>query len=135
MAFPLLLLFAIGVTDYGKAYLTGIRAANAAKAGAQLGSQSGGRAADSVAIRQAVQDDAGNPALFAPPLGGVRSRTFCRCPGGTTDVSCTTGTCTGYVSPPFFVEVTDSTRVAMVIGMPGLPQTVIVKRTATFRVQ
>ena len=124
---PVLLLLAIGAAEYGRVYWTSIKVANAATAGAQYGAQGLGTG-DPTLIEQYARDDAGDQSLT------VTSSQTCRCPGSETPVACS-GTCAGYGTPQFFVAVTASKNVAFLLRYPGVPQTISVSRTATFRVQ
>jgi len=124
---PVLILLAIGVVEFGRAYFTGIKVANAAMAGAHFGAQSSG-SADPDFIRQVARDDAGDQSL------AVNSNGTCRCPDSETVVACSS-VCTGYGNPQFFIEVTVSTSFSLLFGYPGLPSTIAVTRTATMRAQ
>jgi Flp pilus assembly protein TadG len=124
---PVLVLIAIGVAEFGRIYFAAIRVANAATAGAEFGSQNSGTA-DSTYIRQVAQNDAGDPTLL------VSTSRVCRCPDSETEVSCSS-TCTGYGNPQFYVQVTASTTFSFLLRYPGLPASLPVTKTATFRVQ
>jgi Flp pilus assembly protein TadG len=127
---PVLVLLAIGVAEYGRVYFTAITVANAAMAGAHAGAQSSGTA-DSTFIRQVAQADAGDATL------AVTTSRSCRCPDAETTVPCS-NVCTtplGYGNPQFFVAVTATKSVSLFLRYPGLPPSILVTRTATFRVQ
>jgi Flp pilus assembly protein TadG len=124
---PFLLLAAIGVAEFGRVYFNAIRVANAATAGAQYGAQNIG-SYDAARIRQVARDDANDQALQ------VTSSTACRCPGSEAVVVCST-TCVGYGSPQFFVEVAATKTHTFLLRYPGIPQSITVTRTATFREQ
>jgi Flp pilus assembly protein TadG len=127
---PVFTLLAIGVADYGRAYFTAIRVANAATAGAQYGSQDTGYSGNTAGIAQAARNDAGDQTLV------VNSSMSCRCASDGPVVSCS-DPCGTYSDgfPQSYVQVTASKNVSMLIRYPGLPQTVSVVRTAIFRVQ
>ena len=127
IAVPFLLLAAIGVAEFGRVYFNAIRVANAATAGAQFGAQNSGTA-DPNNIRQVVRNDAGDQTLV------VTSNTVCRCPSSDAPVACS-DTCTGYGTPQYFIEVTTSKSHSFLLRYPGLPQSITVTRTATFREQ
>jgi Flp pilus assembly protein TadG len=127
---PVLILIAIGVMDYGRVYYTSVTVANAARAGAEWGAY--GRTGSST-------DDA-NIQNFAKIEGAeagtltVTSSHVCRCsPTGST-VSCTTS-CGGYGVPQVYVTATATKSVALILRYPGLPPTVTISRSATFRAQ
>lgn len=137
IALPVLILMAIGVADYGRAFFTGIAVANAAMAGAEFGAQNTGTSGNFAGITAAVTQDGNDAAVTATPV----PRFFCRCPSGTADVDCTepegpgTTTCTGYGEPEEFVQVSASKTVSFILRYPGLPSSVAVSRTAILRVQ
>lgn len=127
---PVLILLAIGVADFGRAFFAGITVANAAHAGALYGSQSTGTAGDFAGINAAATADGTDAGVTAS------SSFFCRCPSSTSDVSCAI-TCTsgGYINPELFIRVTASRTVGFILRYPGLPSSVAVTRTAIMRVQ
>jgi Flp pilus assembly protein TadG len=127
---PVLTLLTLGVADYSRVYFAAIKVANAAEAGAQYGAQSNATSRDTVNIRIVAQNDAGD-------TGGamtVLSTQFCECAGATVDCS---SSCNTYADriPPSYVQVTTRKGVAMLIRYPGLPGSIFVAHTATFRVQ
>ena len=124
---PVLLLLALGVAEYGRVYFTAIKVANAATAGAQYGAQNSGTT-DSAFVNPVARNDAGDPTVV------VSSNRSCRCPDSEATVLCST-TCAGYGSPQFFVSVTVSKSVPLLLKYPGLPPTIPVSRTTTIRVQ
>ena len=124
---PVLILLVLGVAEYGRVYFTGITVANAALAGAEYGAQSEGTG-DAALIQQVARDDAGDQTLV------VTSGRICRCPG-TDTVPCTTTCASGSGNPQFFVNVTASKSLALILRYPGIPATIQVSRTAAFRVQ
>ncbi len=128
VVFPILALLALGVSEFGKMYYAAITVADAARAGAQYGAQSTLTSIDTASINQAVRNDAADVGTIT-----VSSSRFCRCPDGTTP-SCT-GTCTGFGGPEVFVRVSTSKTVSFLMNYPGLPSSVSISRTATFRVQ
>lgn len=127
IALPFLLLAAIGVAEFGRVYFNGIKLANAAMAGAEYGGQNLG-SYDAARVRQVARDDAGDQTLQ------VTSNTACRCPGSEAVVACS-NTCTGYGSPQFFIEVTTTKTHTFLLRYPGLPESITVTRTSTFREQ
>jgi len=124
---PFLLLVAIGVAEFGRVYFNAIRVANAAMAGAEFGAQSLGTG-DAVLIQQVARDDSGDQTLQ------VTSNFSCRCPGSEAVVACS-GTCAGYGNPQYFIGVTATKTHTFLFRYPGLPQSITVTRTATFREQ
>ncbi len=126
---PVLLLLAVGVSDLGRVFFTGITVANAARAGAQWGAQSTATSTDTVNMNLAATNDAADAGAVT-----VSSRSFCRCDAGEIG-DCTTGNCGAYGNYRLYVEVTVTKAVNLIFGYPGLPSSVTLSRTATFRVQ
>lgn len=124
---PLLILFVVGAAEFGRVYHAAIIVANAARAGAQFGAQDG-QSTNFAGMTAAAQSEAAD-------LGGISSfpSQFCRCPDGSVP-SCT-GTCTGFGTPEVFVKDSVIKTVTFLLKYPGLPSSVTVRRTATFRVQ
>lgn len=126
---PVLVLLVIGVADLSRVFLTRITVSNAARAGAQYGSQSTATSADTAGMNSAARQDA----LESAPIT-VTSRSFCRCNSGEIS-DCSTGDCGAYGLYRLYVEVTASKTVNLVFNYPGLPSSVALSRKATFRVQ
>jgi Flp pilus assembly protein TadG len=124
---PVLILIAIGVMDYGRVYFTSVAVANAARAGAEWGAAEIGRTGQSANIQNFSKLDGAEAGAIT-----VTSTSFCQCSG--SNVACTSS-CGGYGFPREFVQVTASKTVTMLLRYPGLPATVTVSRTATFRAQ
>jgi Flp pilus assembly protein TadG len=125
---PVLILIAIGVMDYGRVFFTSIAVANAARAGAEYGT--------SITGKQNAQTEIQNFAKLDGAEAGtmlVTSNTVCKC--GATVVACSGSTCAGYGVPRVYVSVTATKDVALLLKYPGLPTTVTITRTATFRLQ
>lgn len=122
-----MILVAIGVTEFGRAYFNAIKIANAVMAGAEYGSRNSGFA-NLTAITKVVRDDAGDQSL------GVTMNAVCRCPGSDVVVACS-DTCAGYGTPQYFIEVTTTKTHTFLLRYPGIPQSITVTRTATFREQ
>jgi Flp pilus assembly protein TadG len=126
---PVLILLAIGVMDYGRVYFTSIAVANAARAGAEWGAQGTAFYTDDAKIQSFAQLDGAEAAPIT-----ITSNHVCKC--GGTAVTCAGTTCSGgYGVPIVLVEVTASKTLALLIKYPGLPTTITITRTATFREQ
>lgn len=123
---PLLLLLIIGVLDYGRAFYTSITVANAARAGAEYGAQDPGTSANIAGMKAFAQGDGQEAGTLT-----LSARRYCECAGVTH--ACTA--CTGGAAPEVFVEVTAAKSLAMLLPYPGLPGTIAIARTATFRNQ
>ena len=127
---PVLILIAVGVMDYGRVYYTSVTVVNAARAGAEWGAYG---------MTGSVNNDA-QMQSFAQLEGAeagsinVTSGHVCRCsPNGAT-TSCTTS-CGGYGNPQVYVTVTATKTVSLLLRYPGLPATITISRSATFRSQ
>jgi Flp pilus assembly protein TadG len=127
---PILTLLVIGVADYGRVFFTSITVANAARAGAEYGAQSPAASVDTAGMRIVAQQD-GNE-IGAIDFSTTPPRTYCECAGASH--GCTT-LCTGGAAPDVFIEVTARKVVTMLFSYPGLPGSVTINRSATFRMQ
>jgi Flp pilus assembly protein TadG len=128
VVFPVVLLLLVGVIDYGRVFYTSVTVANAARAGADWGQFEVGHqiATDTIKARAQLDgNDAGTLTLAA--------RRFCECGIGGANASCSI--CAGGAAPDVYVEVTATKSVSMFLPYPGLPNTISVSRTATFRSQ
>ena len=127
---PILVLIAIGVMDYGRVYYTSVTVANAARAGAEYGAYG---SANSFNDDANIQNFAQIEGAEAGTLTVTSSR-VCRCSPTGASVSCTTS-CGGYGVPQAYVTATATKTVALILKYPGLPATVTISRSATFRKQ
>jgi Flp pilus assembly protein TadG len=127
---PVLVLIAIGVMDYGRVYYTSVTVANAARAGAEWGAY--GRAGSSTADAD-IQNFAKIEGAEAGTLT-VTSSTVCRCSPTAATISCS-NSCGGYGAPQVYVTATATKSVALILKYPGLPASVTISRSATFRAQ
>jgi Flp pilus assembly protein TadG len=128
VALPLLVLIAIGVTDYGRVYFTSIAVANAARAGAEWGAQNQGTYTDQTKIKSFAQLDGAEAGTIT-----FTSQTIFKCNDGS--VVTNTSTCPGYGNPQVYVEVKATKVLPLLMNYPGLPSAVTIARTATFREQ
>jgi Flp pilus assembly protein TadG len=127
---PVLIFIAIGVMDYGRVYFTSVAVANAARAAAEWGAYGMTGSYTNDAKMQAFGQLDGNE------VGTItfNSSHFCEC--GTTSVACSTSECgSGYGPAQVYVTVTATKTVALLIRYPGLPSSVTISRSATFRSQ
>jgi Flp pilus assembly protein TadG len=128
VALPLLVLIAIGVTDYGRVYFTSIAVANAARAGAEWGAQDQGTSVNQNAIKSFAQLDGAEAGTIT-----FASQTIFKCNDGS--VVTNTSTCPGYGVPQVYIQVTATKILPLLMNYPGLPTSVTIARTATFREQ
>ena len=132
VAIPLLILLLLGAAELGRYAYFSIIVANAARAGAQYGSQNGTTALDSLGIQTAAQNDGTNGISALT----VSTNPSCWCWDGTTYTStpcslplnCATGHAVE------FIAVTVSGTAHSIMKYPLLPSTLPVSATTTMRV-
>jgi hypothetical protein len=127
VVFPVLLLLIIGVVDYGRMYFTAVTVANAARAGAEWGSEGTATYADTASWKQFAKLDGAEVSGII-----IKPREYCQCGGAAS--SCTSF-CAGGAAPEVYVEVKASDTLTTLLPYPGLPKKLTVVRTATFRTQ
>jgi len=125
---PMLLMLCCGTMDFARVIYAGIEISNAARAGVQYGALLPGNAGDTAGMQQAAVNDAAD--LGSSNVTATASN-FCTCNGST--VSCSDTTCA--TTPDGYVSVTTSYTFNTVVHYPGLPQSVVLTRTAQMRVQ
>jgi Flp pilus assembly protein TadG len=125
---PVLVVLLLAATDFARLYYTNIEVANAARAGAQYGSQSLITAADSKGMKTAAQDDASN-------LTGLSaSASQCTCMASTNVTACPATYCASNPQATF-VEVDTSTTFNTIVKYPVIPSTVTLAGKAVMRVE
>jgi Flp pilus assembly protein TadG len=125
---PAMLLLCCGTMDFARVMYAGIEVASAARAGVQYGAFTPGYSGDTAGMVQSALTDSAD-------LGSSVTATasnFCMCSGSTVDC---TASCTGGTTPDGYVTVTANYTFTPVLPYPGLPQSVVVSRTAKMRVQ
>ena len=122
---PILVLLAIGVMDFGRVFFTSISVANAARAGAEWGAFDVARTVQTTNMQDFAKADGADAGTMT-----VTSNVVCRC--AATVVACSS-VCGGYGDARVFVEVTASKPVNFFLNYPGIPSSITVSRTATFR--
>ena len=131
IALPILLLLTLGVIEFGRAAYFSIEVSEAARAGAQYGSQSLADAANSDNITQAAQNsvpDIGMMSVTVHPQS-------CVCPGTN---AVTGGDCTGLLGcsyPLVYLTVTTSYTLDTLFQYPGLPASFSLNGSSTLPVQ
>ena len=124
---PAMLLLCCGTMDFARVVYAGVEIASAARAGVQYGALTPGNSGNTSGMTQSALTDAAD-------LGSsvtASASNFCSCNGATTP--CTTP-CAG-VAPDGYVSVTANYTFNSLLRYPGLPQTVVLSRTAKMRVQ
>ncbi len=124
LVLPLLLLLLVGVLEIGRFAYYDILVSNAARAGAQYGSQSLTAAADSAGIQAAAWGD-GLTTLV------VTSTQLCGCSAGSLG-GCPTGNVCA--NPLVYVQVTTTGTFSSLFNYPGLPPSMTLTSTVTMRV-
>lgn len=127
---PALLVVCCGTMDFARIVYAGIEIANAARAGVQYGALTPGNSGDTTGMAQAAVNDAADLGLSNVT---ATARNFCGCNSGTGEVSCSTTSCG--TTPSGYVSVTANYTFNTLLHMPGLPQTIVLTRTAKMRAQ
>lgn len=125
---PVMLLLCCGTMDFARIVYAGIEIAGAARAGVQYGALTPGHAGDTSGMIAAAKAEAAD-------LGSSVTATasnFCACSGTTTTCS---SSCSGGTTPDGYVTVTANYTFNTVVNYPGVPQTVVLSRTAKMRAQ
>lgn len=136
LTLPLFLLLILGMAEIANVAWSAIQVENAARAGAQFGSQSRAAAADTTDIANAAKNDAPSLAAIASPNGlAVTSSQSCQCIDASTGATAGTG-CTTVTQCPSpnvimdYVQVNTTVTVAPFMRYPHLPATYTLKGQA-----
>lgn len=125
---PVLIVLLLVAADVGRVFYYGIAVYNAARAGAQYGSQSVITAADSAGMQAAAKTDASN-------VSGLSvTASQCTCESSTTVTACPSSYCTDSQSATY-VLVTTQMTFHTVVPYPGLPSSLPVSSEAIMQVQ
>jgi Flp pilus assembly protein TadG len=138
---PMLLALLLGVIEMGRYAYISILVGGAARAGASYGAQNLVQSVDTAGIQTAADNDFQSNGQSTASLTVVSS-TSCGCDsGGTiTGFPCSTitngnaGSCTLPAHWVVMVSVTASGTFNSLFNYPGIPNTLTVSNTATFRV-
>jgi Flp pilus assembly protein TadG len=127
---PVLLVLLLGIIEFGRAAYYAIEVADAARAGAQYGSQSLADAANPGNITAAAQNN-------AQDMGGALTvnapQTACVCPGGGVAGSREAALAGCY--PLVYLTVTTTYNFTPLFNYPGLPTTYNLTGSSTLPVQ
>ena len=129
---PLLLLLLVGIIEIGRFAFYSILVANAARAGAQYGSQSLAAAADAPGIRTAGTNDA--PGIVAPNTLTVSSTQRCGCSSTALGACGALAICIPPGHPLVYVRVQADGRFHSLFNYPGLPEPLLVTSVNEMRV-
>jgi Flp pilus assembly protein TadG len=124
---PVLILFLLAVTDFGRVFFVSIALNNAARAGTQYGIQSPANAADVSGMQQAAQTDASN-------ISGVAATAseFCECPDGSTPACDSSPSCSDL---RVYVEVDTTGSFQTLLNYPGIPSSISLTGKSVMRAE
>jgi Flp pilus assembly protein TadG len=132
MIASIVLLVLLAVADFGRMFYVSVALNNAARAGAQYGSQSLITAADSSGMVTAVDNDATNVTNLSTP-----TTSLCGCasslPANVTN-TCPSSYCTNNPDA-IYVTVTASAPFNTITKYPGVPSSTTLSGTAIMQVQ
>jgi Flp pilus assembly protein TadG len=128
IAVPVLVLLLLAGVDYGRIFYMSIGVNNAARAGAQYGSQTVITAADSIGMVAAAKADAANLSNL------TATASQCTCVSSTTVTACPSGYCTN-APQGTFVEVDTQGLFQTIVSYPGLPSSTTLSGKAIMQVQ
>lgn len=128
-ALPVLALMLLGAADFGRVFFFGIAVNNAARAGAQYGSQTVITAADLSGMQAAATTDGSNIS------GLIATASLCTCqsPNGSVP-ACAESYCDPN-SNATFVEVDTSAPFSTLVNYPGIPHSMTLTGKAVMQVQ
>ncbi len=124
-----LVVFALGIYDFGRIGIEVARLNSAARAGAQFVVEDQANVTDTTGIIQAVRNDADDSGQALT----VTTQNYCNCPSGGA-ASCT-DTCSDGFYPEMYVEVDVQHQVSLLIDYPGVSQTFPLSASAKVRVR
>jgi Flp pilus assembly protein TadG len=125
----LLLGLLMGIIEFGRFAYYSILVGNAAREGAQYGSQNLVTAADTTGISNAATED-------GQSLSGLNITVAqkCGCTGASLSSTCPATGCTSPAHPLVYVQVTASATVHSLFNYPGIPSSMALTSTNTMRV-
>jgi Flp pilus assembly protein TadG len=125
LSFFILILFLAGAAELARVTRVSISVANAAKAGAQYGSQNGFTAQDSSGIQAAAAAESPNVTLTTTPSYS------CACSDGTASTCLSTDCTNAHIEET--VTVISSTTVTPTLKFPGMQSSWTISSTAVQR--
>jgi len=129
IAVPVLALLLVVAADFARVFFFSIAVNNAARAGAQYGSQSVITAADINGMKNAATTDGTN----VPSLAATASQCTCESPSGSV-AACAASYCTANATATF-VEVDTSAPFTTIVNYPGVPHSLTLTGKAVMQVQ
>ncbi len=138
---PLLVMFVVGIADFGRYAYASIEVANAALAGARYGAQNSITACDKAGMVAAATADAANIAGMTVTASGnstnCSANALCACSNNLqTLAACNSSAITGCTSPNRviqYVKVVTSATIRPIFKYPGFPASLTLKGQATMR--
>ncbi|MBL4830075.1 MAG: pilus assembly protein [Aliivibrio sp.] len=132
---PFIILIMFIILDFGRVMFTSVTTANAARAAAGYGAQSTNLSIDYAGMTLAAVNDASNLKIDDDNTAtvSVSARRICRCIGSSVEVDCVSNSCGA--SSEVYVEVTATRDFHTIVPYPYIPESVLISRTATMRVQ
>jgi len=128
IAVPVLCLLLLASADFARVFYFSIAVNNAARAGAQYGSQSLATAADITGMKSAATQDASDlPSIAA-------TAQLCTCGTGSSVTACASSYCTNNPTGNY-VEVDTTMTFNTIVTYPGIPSTVALAGKAIMQVQ
>lgn len=131
LALPVLVLLLLAATDFGRLYYTNIEVVDAARAGAQYGSQGVTAAANAPGMVQVAKNDATN----VPGLSATATQCICTVGGVGSVPACPTSYFTSSPAGATFVEVDTSATFNTIVRYPGIPSSVALAGKAVMMVE
>jgi Flp pilus assembly protein TadG len=128
IAVGVLSLLLVVVADFARVFYESVGLQNAARAGAQYGSQSVITAADVNGMEAAATLDGANVASLTP------TASQCTCESGTSVASCPSSYCSAN-STATFVEVDTSATFKTIVNYPGVPSSLTLTGKAVMQVE
>ncbi len=127
---PVMVYLLLGAADFARVFYLTVALNNAARAGAQFGSQSPVTAANTSGMQTAASNDATNLTLTATPTASQ-----CTCISGTSVSTCTsTYPCSDNPNATY-VSVTVNSQFKTLVKYPGFAQTITLAGNAIMQVQ
>jgi Flp pilus assembly protein TadG len=128
IAVPVLCLLLVASADFARVFYFSIAVDNAARAGAQYGSQTIATAGDINGMKAAATQDASDlPSLAA-------TARLCTCGTGSSVAACASSYCTNNPTGNY-VEVDTTMTFNTIVTYPGIPSTVALAGKAIMQVQ
>jgi Flp pilus assembly protein TadG len=132
---PVLALMLVAIADFGRVFFISVAVNNAARAGAQYGSQTNTTAADFAGMVSEAQADGANIPNFGTPTA---SECTCGTANPPTNPACSTISstyCADASSKAVYVTVNTSATFHTILTYPGVPSSMTLTGQAIMQVQ